>query len=190
VTAPRVSLVASTEVDDLLPALAELLAEAVNGGASLGFLPPVGAIECRRYWLSLRAELRDGNRLLFGAWVADRLAATGQLALPRWPNGRHRAEVNKLIVAAPLQGRGIGHHLLQAMHDAARRRGRSLLLLNTRRGDRAEAFYRGQGYREAGLIPGYSLGPEGEPYDNLLMYLRVGGEDQRPAPPAGSAAAR
>ena len=161
-TAPHVALIASMQVDDLLPALAELLAEAVNGGASLGFLPPARPSESRSYWLSLRGELRAGSRLLFGAWVSDRLVGTGQLALPRWPNGRHRAEVNKVIVASALQGRGVGRALLHGVHEAARQHGRSLLPLNTRRGDRAERFYRGLGYQEAGVIPGYSLGPDGE----------------------------
>ena len=62
-------LIASTQIEDLLPALVELLRESVNGGAPLGFLPPLSADECRNYWLSLRAELRAGSRLLFGVWV-------------------------------------------------------------------------------------------------------------------------
>ena len=188
-TAPRVSLIAPAQVDDLLPALVELLVEAVNGGASLGFLPPPRPLECRSYWLSLRGELRAGSRLLFGAWVSDRLVGTGQLALPRWPNGRHRAEVNKVIVASALQGRGLGRALLHGLHEAARQRGRSLVLLNTRRGDRAERFYRGLGYQEAGVIPGYSLGPDGEAYDNLLLYRRLTGEEDSGASSAGPAAA-
>ncbi len=187
-TAPRVALIGSTQVDDLLPVLADLLAEAVNGGASLGFLPPVSPIECRNYWQSLRGELRAGSRLLFGAWVEDRLAGTGQLALPRWSNGRHRAEVNKLMVATAQQGRGIGRDLLTAMHEVAGQRGRTLLLLNTRRGDRAERLYRGLGYREVGMIPGYSMGPDGEAYDNLLMYRWLRAEET-PVTPVSSAVA-
>ena len=115
--------------------------------------------------------------MLFAVTVADRLAGTGQLALPSWPNGRHRAEVQKVMVAASLQGLGIGRRLMEAMHDTARRRGRSLILLNTRRGDRAERFYRGIGYRDAGMIPGYSIGPEGESYDNLLLYQCLRSEE-------------
>jgi DNA-binding SARP family transcriptional activator/predicted GNAT family acetyltransferase len=168
--APTVRVIGSTEIEDLLPALVDLLRETVDGGASLGFLPPLTHRDARRYWLSLGPELRGGSRLLFAATVGDRLAGSGQLALPRWPNGRHRAEVQKVMVAGSLRGCGIGRRLMQTMHDTARERGRSLLLLNTRRGDRAERFYRGLGYRDAGMIPGYSVGPEGESYDNLLLY--------------------
>lgn len=170
----RVCPIGSTQIEDLLPALADLLAETVNGGEPLGFLPPVSIVECRNYWLSLRGELRSGSRLLFGVWVADRLAGSGQLALPRWPNARHRAEVNKLVIAPSLRGQGLGRYLLGAMHDAAQQRGRTLLLLNTRRGGPAERFYRGLGYREAGVIPGYAVGPGGEPFDSLLLYQRLG----------------
>jgi acetyltransferase len=166
----RVCPIGSTQIEDLLPALAELLMETVNGGEPLGFLPPVSVVECRNYWLSLRGELRAGSRLLFGVWAGDRLAGSGQLALPRWPNARHRAEVNKVLVATALRGQGVGRYMLGAMHDAAEQRGRTLLLLNTRRGGRAERFYRGLGYREAGVIPGYGVGPGGEAFDSLLMY--------------------
>jgi len=167
---PAVRVIASTEVEALLPALVEVLRESVNGGASLGFLPPLTREDGRRYWLSLQAELRGVSRPLFAACLADRLVGSGQLALPRWPNARHRAEVQKLLVAAAFRGRGIGRALVRAMHKAARQRGRTLLLLNTRRGDPAEAFYRRLGYREAGVVPGYSVGPVGEAYDNVAMY--------------------
>jgi GNAT superfamily N-acetyltransferase len=175
----RVCPIGSTQIEDLLPALVELLAETVNGGEPLGFLPPVSEAECRGYWLSLRGELRAGSRLLFGLWVGDRLAGSGQLALPRWPNARHRAEVNKVMVAPALRGQGLGRFLLAAMHDAARQRGRTLLLLNTRLGGGGERLYRGLGYRDAGMIPGYAVGPGGEATDSLLMYRRLCADERR-----------
>jgi acetyltransferase len=174
--APTVRLVASTELEHLLPALVELLRESVNGGASLGFLPPLTHHEARRYWLALGTELRGGSRLLFAACVADRLAGSAQLALPSWPTARHRAELNKVMVAAALRGHGIGRTLLQVIHDCAWQRGRSLLLLNARRGDPAERFYKRLGYREAGVIPGYMVGAAGEAYDNVAMYRALRGE--------------
>jgi ribosomal protein S18 acetylase RimI-like enzyme len=165
--------VAYTGIEDLLPALVQLLRESVDGGASLGFLPPLSEAEARDYWVSLGADLRSGLRLLFAATVDGRLVGSGQLNLPPWPNGRHRAEVQKVMVAAAMRGAGIGRALMQRMHDTVRQRGRSLVVLNTRRGDRAEGFYRGLGYQTAGMIPGYTLGPEGESYDNLVLYLRL-----------------
>jgi GNAT superfamily N-acetyltransferase len=167
---PTVRVVASTELDILLPALVELLRESVDSGASLGFLPPLTDHDARRYWLSLGPELRAGSRLLFAAYVADRLAGTGQLALASWPTARHRAELNKVMVATALRGHGIGRRLLHAIHDSACQLGRSLVLLNARRGDPAETFYTRLGYREVGVIPGYTVGTAGEAYDNVAMY--------------------
>ncbi len=167
---PTVRVVGSTELEHLLPALVELLRESVNGGASLGFLPPLTLHEARRYWLSLGPELRGGSRLLFAAYVANRLAGSGQLALPSWPTAHHRAELNKVMVAAGLRGHGIGRTLLHAIHDRARQQGRSLLVLNARRGDPAETFYKRLGYREAGVIPGYLIGAAGQTCDNVAMY--------------------
>jgi acetyltransferase len=169
-TRPTVRMVAPTEIEELLPALVELLRESVNAGASLGFLPRLTPDEGRRYWLSLRADLRGGSRLLFAAYGSDRLLGSGQLVLPPWPNARHRAEVQKLLVAAAERRHGIGRRLVHAMHDSAWQRGRSLLLLNARRGDPAETFYKRLGYREAGVIPGYTVGAAGEAYDNVAMY--------------------
>jgi ribosomal protein S18 acetylase RimI-like enzyme len=160
------------ELDMVAPALAGLLRDTVNAGAPLGFVPPVTLEACRRYFAGLAPELRGGSRLLFAAWSSDQIVGSGQLVLAPWPNARHRAEVQKLCVAEPLRGRGIGSALVHALHAAARRRGRWLLLLTTRTGG-SEAFYERLGYREAGRIPDYSLGPRGEAYDHVTLYRRL-----------------
>ena len=171
--ATTILLVSAARLDGLVPALTELLKEAVNGGASLGFLPPVTLEEGRGYWLSVRRELLLGNRLLLVARSDGRVAGAGQLTLPAWPNARHRAEVQKVFIDAGLRGRGIGRALMSALHDTARIRGRSLLLLHTRHGGPAERFYKTLGYRPVGLIPGYTRGPAGESYDDLTLYLEL-----------------
>ena len=165
--------VSAEGLDGLVPALTELLREAVNGGASLGFLPPVALEEGRKYWLSVRRELLAGTRLLLVARRDGRVAGAGQLTLPVWPNARHRAEVQKVFVDAGLRGRGIGRALMSAIHDTARMHGRSLLVLNTRHGGPAERFYKTLGYRPVGVIPGYTVGPAGESYDDLTLYYEL-----------------
>jgi ribosomal protein S18 acetylase RimI-like enzyme len=162
--------VSPNELEDLLPAFVELLSNTVNGGSSLGFLAPVSHEEGRDYWLSILPELRAGSRLLLAAHAEDRIVGSGQLKFPPSPNARHRAEIQKLFVAPTLRGRGVGRSLMAALHDTARQRGRSLLLLNTRVGEPAERFYKGLGYREVGVIPGYAHGSEGERYDSLTLY--------------------
>ena len=158
----------------VVPDLAALLSDAVNRGASLGFVPPTRSDDCRAYWESLCVEIDTGRRILLGAFHGDRIVGSGQLALPPQPNAVHRAEVQKLIVDAELQGQGVGRSLMAALHGTARRHRRSLVLLNTRHGDRAERFYKALGYREAGVIPGYTVGPGGHRRDTVVMYQEIG----------------
>jgi GNAT superfamily N-acetyltransferase len=166
--------VSSGALTALVPALAELLSATVNGGASLGFVPPMSADEARDYWRSLRPELQAGRRLVFGAFHDDRIVGSGQLALPAWPNAKHRAEVQKLFVDASLQGQGIGRLIMAALHAAALDQGRSLVMLNARHGGSAERFYRALGYRVAGVIPGYMVGPDRTRIDSVTMYQEIG----------------
>jgi GNAT superfamily N-acetyltransferase len=162
--------VTAVDLEQQLAAFASLLSESVHSGASLGFLPPLPRTEAAAYWLSLRTELRAGSRLLLAAYADGSLIGTGQLALPAWPNARHRAEVQKLIVTSTAMGHGVGGSILAALHAGARERGRSLLLLNTRRGGRPESFYKALGYRVAGVIPGYTVGPAGQRMDTVTLY--------------------
>jgi GNAT superfamily N-acetyltransferase len=161
------------EFPKLIPSLAELFAETVTTDASLGFLPPVTLEDARNYWLSLSADLRADRRVLVGAFIDGRIAGSGQLSLLPWPNARHRAELQKLFVGAALQGQGVGTLLMAGLHAAAVERGRTLILLNARR-NVAERFYKPLGYREIGLIPGYSLGPAGERIDSVSLYQELG----------------
>jgi len=164
----------SSQLENNVSILADLLIDVVHGGASMGFHAPLAHEEARAYWLSLRRELQAGTRLLLVAHHDGCIVGSGQLALPTWPNARHRAELQKLCVAKAMQGRGLGKVLVAALHDAARDRGRSLILLGARRGGRAERFYRALGYREIGVIPGYALGTAGERLDNVSFYQELG----------------
>src|SRR2546423_8510447 len=128
-------------LDDELVAFIDLLQDAVDAGASLGFLAPLPRDAARRYWLSIRDEIQSGSRVLLAARAHGRIVGTGQLALPPWPNARHRAEVQKLVVDGALRGLGIGQALMAALHEAALARGRSLVILGTRAGGRPEAVY-------------------------------------------------
>jgi GNAT superfamily N-acetyltransferase len=163
----------AAELEDRVQVLVELLQDAVDAGAGLGFLPPLDLDEARAYWYSLRPELQAGTRVLMVAYLDDRIVGTGQLTNPPWATGRHRAEVQKVMVASAWRGRGVGAALMSALHAWAWQRGRSLVMLNTRRGTPAEAFYTALGYRRVGVVPGYSVGPAGERYDTLQLYQEL-----------------
>jgi len=159
-----------TDLEETAPVLTSLLCRAVNGGSALGFLPPLTALEAHVYWLSLAPELQSGARLLLAAYTPHGPAGSAQLVLSTAPNGRHRAEIQKLFVASEARGQGVGRALIAALHYAARRSHRSLLILNTRRGHPAEGFYRRMGYHEVGVIPGWTVGSQGERYDHVTLY--------------------
>jgi GNAT superfamily N-acetyltransferase len=151
----------------------ELLRDTVNGGASLGFWAPLCDDVARDYWLSLRPQLEDGSRILLGAFSDEHLVGSAQLALPCWPNAPHRAEVQKVLVAPGKRGQGVGRSLMAALHGVAWQHGRSLLILNARQGAPAVGFYKGLGYQEVGVVPGYTVGPAGERYANVTLYQRL-----------------
>ena len=121
--------------------LAALLIDAVNNGASVGFLPPLGAQEAREYWRSVAPSLQNGSRALLVALVDGAVAGTVQLGLESRPNGSHRAEVMKLMVRTTLRKRGIARALMTALEEHARRLGRATLVLDTRAGDPSQALY-------------------------------------------------
>jgi ribosomal protein S18 acetylase RimI-like enzyme len=57
--------------------------------------------------------------------------------------------------------------------EAARMRGRTLLVLDTRRGDTAEQLYSKLGYQKAGVIPRYARSASGELHDTVFMYREI-----------------
>lgn len=172
---PEIRSVSAGEVPALLPALTVLLRDAVDGGASLGFLPPLNVDEAGAYWHGVLAEVRGGTRLLFVAREGGRLLGSVQLALATKANAKHRAEVEKLAVLTAERSRGLGTALMEAAHAAALARGRTLLILDTRRGDPAEALYRHLGYTEFGIVPGFTRDARGVSYDTVFFHKHLGG---------------
>jgi len=160
------------EFPSLVPALVDLLVDTVDDRAPLGFIPPVVPAAAWKYWIGLGPELAAASRLLVGVFRDGWVAGSAQLSLPSLPNARHRADVQKVFVARTLRGRGVGAALMTALHASARERGRSLLLLNARR-NVADRFYKPLGYKEVGVIPGYSLGSNGVRVDTASLYVEL-----------------
>jgi GNAT superfamily N-acetyltransferase len=153
------------------PALVALLQDAVDGGASVGFLPPLGAEEARAYWESVAAAREDGGRRLWIARATDGgIVGTVQLDLAGQANGHHRAEVIKLMVVSSARRRGIGRLLMEAAEAEARRLGRTTLVLDTRQGDPSEALYRGMGWQPAGAIPRYARSADSTLHTTAFYY--------------------
>ncbi len=121
--------------------LVRLLQDAVDGGASVGFLPPLSMNAADSYWDSVMASMQSGGRVLLAARQGGTVVGSVQLALEQRPNGRHRAEVQKLLVHSAARRQGIARALMGAIEDVAREHDVSLLVLDTLRGDAAEQLY-------------------------------------------------
>jgi ribosomal protein S18 acetylase RimI-like enzyme len=171
---PSIERVAPEEEPVLLPQLVLLLQDAVTGGASVGFLLPLSAEEAGEYWRSVFQEVAQSTRVLLVARDAGQVVGSVQLALVTKPNGRHRAEVQKLLVFASQRRRGTGRALMRAIEQAASEAGRTLLVLDTVPGYAAEQLYRSMDYCEAGQIPEYarSVGRTLEPTVVFYKILR------------------
>ena len=147
-----------TELSDAeIRRLAGILIGVVEAGASVGFMPPFNEEDARSYW---RGVIAPDHVLL----VAERdgaIVGTAQLELAMRANGRHRAEVGKVLVHPEAQGQGIGLLLLRALEDEARRLGRTTLHLDTREGDPANRLYQKAGYTQAGTIPAWARSTDG-----------------------------
>jgi acetyltransferase len=162
----------AAEARALLPQLHELLHDAVDSGASVGFLPPLPAAESEDYWQSVVAAIEAGHRVLLAAsqpGTGD-LLATVQLDLATRPNSLLRAEVSKLLVHRRARRQGLARQLLQALEEQARTLGRTTLVLDTRHGDIAEQLYQGLGYQFVGAIPAYFLNFDGQPHATAMYY--------------------
>ena len=116
------------------------------------------------------AEIAQGNLILLVAMLDGQAVGTIQLAPAASPNGSHRAEVQKLIVHSRARNQGIARSLLVSIEDIARNMGRTLLFLDTKRGDTAEHLYEKYGYTRAGIIPQFAQDGEGKLCDTVYFY--------------------
>jgi len=162
--------ISESDLDGQLPALTALLVDAVESGASIGFLPPLSADGAGRYWQGVKNALQAGGRILFAAYDGDQIVGSVQLDLATMPNGLHRAEVMKLFVHRGARRRGIGRGLMLAVEDFARSQQRNLLVLDTRAGDLAEKLYESMGYVRAGSIPNFARSATGGLDATVIMY--------------------
>ncbi|MEU4464734.1 GNAT family N-acetyltransferase [Streptomyces sp. NPDC024017] len=153
--------------------LAELLAETVNGGASVGFLAPLGRAEALAWWEGRAADVAAGRLVVWAAYDGDRVLGTVSLAFPDKANSRHRAELVKLMVHPDARGRGLGRRLLATAEDAAAAAGVTLLHLDTETGSPAEHLYRSAGWTPVGAIPDYAADPGGVLRPTTIYYKHV-----------------
>lgn len=170
-------VIAASALIEVISDLTDVFVDTVNHGSPLGFIPPISRDQARDYWISLLPELRGGRRLLIVAMSQGRVVGSAQLALSTRPNSPHRAEVEKVFVSRAARGCGVGTALMRAVEDVALQHGRTLLLLNTRYKEPPHYWYKVLGYSDIGVIPGWTIGSEGERFDHVAMFKELRTED-------------
>ncbi|MFE7517684.1 GNAT family N-acetyltransferase [Streptomyces sp. NPDC057540] len=148
--------------------------DAVDGGASVGFLAPLDPADAASWWRGVAEEAARGVRDVWAAHGPDgRLTGVVTLVRVGAANGRHRGEIARLLVHRSARGRGLGRRLLAAAETHAAATGLRLLVLDTQTGSPAERLYRGAGWTPAGTIPDFAADPDGTLCATTLYYKRV-----------------
>lgn len=164
---------AAEQIAAAMPEFIELLWDSVDGGASVGFLPPLTDAVAHEYWSGVHADVAAGKRIFIVALLDGKMVGAAQLELAMRQNSRHRAEVQKVLVHSSYRRRGIGQQLMAELENQAHLAKRTLLVLDTCRGDSGEPLYRKMGYIEVGVIPRYAEIENGGFCDTVIYYKQL-----------------
>jgi acetyltransferase len=164
---------AQTRAELLL--LVQLLQDVVNGGGTVGFMPPLEPDEATAFWHGVIQALETSPRVLLVARDGNAIVGTAQLDPCTRSNGLHRAEVMKVMVHGSQRNRGIGAALMHAIETEARALGLKTLVLDTRKGEASQRLYERIGYARAGEIPNYAKSADGSLHTTVYMYKLLDG---------------
>lgn len=160
--------------------LARILHACVAGGAAVGFIPPLDMETAAAFWHAQTEAVAAGDKIVLIARQHGQGAIGTVTLIPAGAvNGRHRAEIAKMLVHPDARRQGVAAALLKRAEEVARTLGRRLLVLDTRQGDDADRLYRRLGWESCGIIPDYALNGDGTSHATHVLYRRL------PAPPAG-----
>lgn len=134
--------VGPNEAAACVEALADVLIDCVEGGASVSFMLPLPREKALAFWHSVADGVARGERaLLIAEDGAGAILGTVQLILAQPENQPHRAE------------------------------GKSVLVLDTVTGGDAERLYQRTGWQRVGTVPNYALMPDGA-FCGTTFYCR------------------
>lgn len=163
----------AAEAHAAVPELARVLADCVDGNASVNFMPPFGQNEAEAFFRDVAEDVANGKTVLLAARVDGRIEGTVQLGLDTPPNQPHRGDVKKLLVHRGARKSGVAATLMTEIERAAREQGRTLLVLDTVKGGAGERLYTRLGWQRTGEIPDYALFPDGTFCDTVVFWKRV-----------------
>ena len=151
-------------------ALADLLIDCVEGGASVSFMLPMARETALTFWRRVADDVAAGKRALLVAEDERGVCGTVQLIFDLPENQPHRADLAKMLVHRRARRRGIAAALLRAAEATARQCGKTLLVLDAVTGGDAARLYARSGWTQVGVIPNYALMPDGRPCSTTYFY--------------------
>jgi GNAT superfamily N-acetyltransferase len=169
-SAMKITTPTSEEARALVPVLADILIDCVEGGFSVSFLLPIARRTAEDFYARTAARVADGSAVLFVASLDGDIVGTVQLCPVLIENQPHRADVAKLLVHRRGRRLGVAQALMAALEDKARADGRTLLSLDTTAGSPAERLYGKLGWQCLGIMPNHALLPNGEPSDTAFFW--------------------
>lgn len=166
--------VGANEAAACVEALADLLIDCVEGGASVSFMWPLPRERALAFWRGVAEGVAKGERVLLVADDADgKLIGTVQLITGLPDNQPHRADVAKMLVHRRARRRGVAQQLMAALDDAARAEEKTVLVLDTVTGGDAERLYQRAGWQRVGEVPKYALMPNGDFCGTTFFYKHL-----------------
>jgi GNAT superfamily N-acetyltransferase len=153
-----------------IAALADVLIDCVEGGASVSFMHPLSRERALEFWRRVARGVVAGERALLVAEDPHGICGTVQLVFDLPENQPHRADLTKMLVHRRARRCGVGAALLRAAEAIARECGRTLLVLDAVSGGDGARLYERHGWARVGEIPGYALMPRGGLVGTTVYY--------------------
>ena len=143
-------------------ALADVLIDCVQGGASVSFMWPLPRDKAVAFWRGVADGVARNDRVLLVAEdTGGRIVGTAQLITAMPDNQPHRADVAKMLVHRSARRQGVAQRLMAAVDEAAHAERKTVLVLDTVTGGDAERLYERAGWQRVGVVPDYALMPDG-----------------------------
>ena len=154
-----------------IEALADVLIDCVEGGASVSFMLPITRDRALAFWRRVAQGAAAGERALLVAEDAQGICGTVQLIFDLPENQPHRADLAKMLVHSRARRQGLGASLMRSAEAAARESGKTLLVLDAVTNGDAARLYERLGWVRVGDIPNFALFPAGG-YCGTTYYYR------------------
>ena len=164
----------AVEANACIEALADVLIDCVEGGASVSFMLPLSREKAVAFWRGVAEGVARHERVLL---VAEdhkgHIIGTVQMIVAQPDNQPHRGDIAKMLVHRKARRRGIAQRMLEAIDAVAREEGKSVLVLDTVTGGDAERLYERAGWQRVGNVPKFALMPNGDFCSTTYFFKHV-----------------